>query len=105
MAYDKLGTYKTNDEINITLTFKAHQAKKSKSEFIRDLIINEEVIADCDNNHCAKAVSLLGHLTGNINQIADNLNIANQDGSLNDINFDNLLDVLFAIRNEARNLL
>ena len=43
----------------------------------------------------------MGNLTNNINQIALNLNIANKEGKLKDIDYENLINILTVIENNT----
>jgi len=92
---------KMSDTVYNTMTFKAKALGISNSELVRSLIMDKDVISSSSHKDYTRALGLLGNLTNNINQIALNLNIANKEGSLNDINYDNLINMLTVILNNA----
>ncbi len=105
MAFDKPTLFNLNDEIKDTLTFKAKALGMTNSDYVRNAIMNDTIIVNNDNSNCVSLLGRVNNFTGNFNQISHNLNLANNYGFLNDIDYDTLMDILTEMNNNIRSTL
>ena len=101
---DKQINIRVNQEILNTLMVKANVANMKKSEYIIKCILNSNIKVDNSKDIC-KLIGSVNKIGNNINQIAKNLNIANNTNKLDDINYNNLLDKLTIIEYQLKNIL
>jgi len=100
----KLITLRISDELNNMLTLKSAAANKNRSDYLRDSISKSSIAIDTtkDRKMMLGSVNKIGN---NINQIAHNLNIANNSNKLDDVNYNNILDKLTIIEYKLKELL
>jgi len=100
---NKTVTFKVTEEFYNMLQFKALSCNMKISNFIRVSInnINIKVNNDRDIGSLIGSINKVGN---NINQIAYNLNIANNENKLSDVDYDNLLDKLTIIEHQILEL-
>ena len=101
---DKQINIRVNEEILKTLIVKANAANMNKSEYIIKCILNSNIKVD-NSKDISKLIGSVNKIGNNINQIAKNLNIANNTNKLDDINYNNLLDKLTIIEYQLKNIL
>jgi hypothetical protein len=90
---DKQINLRLTNELFNQLTFKANTCGKSTSEFLRESIHNSEIKVDNSKN-INEMIFQVNRIGNNLNQIAKNLNISNNENSLNDYDYENLLNEL-----------
>jgi hypothetical protein len=83
------------------MTFKAKSLGVNNTTYIKALIMEQTIVSADSHKDLTKVKSLMSNLTGNINQIATVLNVANVEGTLNDIDYDNLNNMLTVILNNT----
>ncbi len=93
--------FKLPDEVFNTMTFKAKALGVNNTTYIKSLIMEQDIVSADNHKDYTRALGLLGNLTGNINQIAVTLNIANKEGTLSDIDYDNLVNMFTIILNNT----
>lgn len=93
--------FKLPDEVFNTMTFKAKALGVNNTTYIKALIMEQTIVSADNHKDYTRANGLMGNLTNNINQIAVNLNIANKEGTLSDIDYDNLINILTVIENNT----
>jgi hypothetical protein len=90
---DKTINLRLTNELFNQLTFKATASGRNNSEYIREVINNSEIRVDNSKN-INELLFQLNRIGNNLNQISKNLNIANNENSLNDVDYENLLNEL-----------
>jgi len=93
--------FKLPDNVYNTMTFKAKSLGVNNTTYIKALIMEQTIVSADNHKDLTKVKSLMSNLTGNINQIATVLNVANIEGTLNDIDYDNLNNMLTVILNNT----
>jgi len=88
---------KMSDDVFNTMTFKASALGISNSKLVRTLIVEQTIVSADNHKDNTRIFGLLGNLTNNINQISRNLNIANNEGTLSNIDYDTMLNMLTVI--------
>ena len=89
--------FKLPDEVYNTMLFKSKALGVNNTSLFKSLIMEQPIIHQSNYKDYTKVLGLLGNLTNNINQIAKVLNIANKEGILEDVDYDNFLNVLTVI--------
>jgi hypothetical protein len=89
------------DEVYHTMTFKASALGVNNTTYIKSLIMEQTILSADNHKNYTRALGLLGNLTGNINQIALNLNRANTQGALSRVDYDTLINMLTLILNNT----
>lgn len=97
--------FKFPDNVYQTMTFKAKALGVNNTTYIKALILEQNIVSAESHKDYTRTLGLLGNLTGNINQIAMNLNIANKEGHLKNIDYDNMLNMLTVILNSVENFI
>ena len=100
----KLITLRISEELDNMLTFKAVASNKNRSDYLRDSILNTNILIDTSKD-ISKILGSINKVGNNINQIAHNLNIANKNNKLDDINYNNILDKLTIIEYQLKEAL
>lgn len=95
--------FKIPDEVYNTMTFKAKALGINNTVYIKSLIMEKDIVSADTHKDYTRANSLMGNITNNINQIALNLNIANKEGTLSNIDYDDLINILTVIENNTEN--
>lgn len=99
-----------NKRLDIRLTEEVHQIfseklnelKISKTEYITQLIQNDQIVKD-PSKEVSKLVFQTNKIGNNLNQIAFNLNVANQKNNLDNTNYQELLSQLIYIELQLTN--
>lgn len=97
--------FKLPDDVYHIMTFKAKALGINNTSYIKVLIMEQTIVSADTHKDYTRANGLMGNLTNNINQIALNLNIANIEGSLKDIDYDNLINILTVIENNTESFI
>ena len=100
----KLITLRISDELDNMLTLKSAAANKNRSDYLRDSISKSNIAIDTTKD-IRMMLGSINKVGNNINQIAHNLNIANNNNKLDDINYNNILDKLTIIEYQLKELL
>jgi len=101
---DRRFEVRLTEELYNTLEFKSKAVNMNKSEYILKSIINSDIKID-DSKDIRMLLASINRIGNNINQIAKNLNIANNINKLDDINCDNILDKLTIIEYNLKYIL
>lgn len=101
---DKTITIRLSAELYNMLQIKASASNMNTSDYIRTSI-NESVIKVDNRKDIGKLIGSINKVGNNINQIAHNLNIANNSNKLDDINYNNILDKLTIIEYQLKEVL
>lgn len=101
---DKQINIRLNQDILNILELKSKAINMNKSEYIIKAIIDSDIKADNSKDICMLLGSV-NKIGNNINQIARNLNIANNSNKLDDINYNNILDKLTIIEYQLKDIL
>lgn len=100
----KLITLRISEELDNMLTLKAAAANKNRSDYLRDSISKSNVSIDTSKD-IRLMLGSVNKIGNNINQIAHNLNIANNSNKLDDVNYNNILDKLTIIEYQLKEIL
>ena len=95
--------FRLPDEVFNTMTFKAKALGINNTTYIKSLIMEQEIVSADNYKDYTRVLGLLGNLTGNINQIALILNVANKESYLNDVDYSNIINMLTIILNNMDN--
>ena len=101
---DRQINIRMNKDILNILELKANAANMSKTEYITRAILDSYIKVD-NSKDISKLIGSVNKIGNNINQIARNLNIANKQDKLDDINYDNILDKLIIIQYQLNEIL
>lgn len=101
---DRRFEVRLTNELYNTLELKSKAINMNKSEYIIKAIIDSDIKADNSKDICMLLGSV-NKIGNNINQIARNLNIANNSNKLDDINYNNILDKLTIIEYQLKDIL
>ena len=101
---DKQINIRMNEDILNTLIVKANAVNMNRSEYIIKCILDSDIKAD-NSKDISTLLGSINKIGNNINQIARNLNIANNSNKLDDINYNNILDKLTIIEYQLKNIL
>lgn len=93
--------FKFPDEVYNTMIFKAKAFGVNNTTYIKSLIMEQNIVSADNHKDYTRVLGILGNLTGNINQIALTLNLANRDGVLSSVDYDNLINMLTVILNNT----
>ncbi|MGD9554415.1 MAG: plasmid mobilization relaxosome protein MobC [Arcobacteraceae bacterium] len=96
--------FRVSEEVRKMLDFKSNAADKTKTQFLIDLIILNEVKFD-ESSNIIQLIFQLRKIGNNVNQIAHALNLANMNNDLSDFNYKNLLNQLVLIEHRLNQLL
>ena len=94
---DKQINLRVSEELYNTLQIKAKAVDLNVSKYIRSAILESDIKPD-NSKDIARLIGEVKKIGNNINQIAYNLNIANLNGKLNDINYNAILDEMIVIK-------
>lgn len=94
-----------SDELHAELIIKSKSLNMSISEFIRSTIINSEVSYKTNAKDYGYLIGAINKIGNNINQIAHNLNIARNEKTLSNTDFDDLINQLIIINANVKSLL
>ncbi len=86
------------------LSFKSSLLNIDNSDFLRQCITNTVINAKLDTKELASLISALTKIGHDISKIATVLNVSNFEDSLEDIEYENLLNQLILIREQLREL-
>lgn len=101
---DKTITIRLSDELYNMLQIKASASNMNTSDYIRTSINDSDIKVD-NRKDIGKLIGSINKVGNNINQIAHNLNIANNSNKLDDINYNNILDKLTIIEYQLKEVL
>lgn len=101
---DKTITIRLSDELYNMLQIKASASNMNTSDYIRTSINESDIKVD-NRKDIGKLIGSINKVGNNINQIAHNLNIANNSNKLDDINYNNILDKLTIIEYQLKEVL
>ena len=88
---------KMPDNIFHTLTLKAASLGTNNSAYIRALILDQEILSADKNEDTSRLLGEVAKFGNNLNQIAHILNISNLAGTLDDVNYQALLEQLYLL--------
>ena len=94
---DKRIEIRVTQELYNTLQVKSKAAGMSISKYVRNAILESDIKVD-NSKDIATLIGSINKIGNNLNQIAHNLNIANNSNKLDDIKYDQLLDELLVIK-------
>ena len=100
---DKQINIRVDENVFNLLEFKSKAININKSEFIIKAIIDSDIKIDNSKN-LLELINAINKIGNNINQIAKNLNIANNSDKLESVNYNNLLDKLIIIEAQLKNI-
>ena len=101
---DKTITIRLSDELYNMLQIKTSASNMNTSDYIRTSINDSDIKVD-NRKDIGKLIGSINKVGNNINQIAHNLNIANNSNKLDDINYNNILDKLTIIEYQLKEVL
>jgi hypothetical protein len=93
--------FKLPDNVYHTMTFKAKALGINNTTYIKTLIMDTKIVSADTHKDYTRTLGLLGNLTGNINQIAATLNVAHNEGNLNAIDYEMMINMLTMILKNA----
>lgn len=96
--------FRLSTELYNMLLFKASASNKNVSDYLRTSIHDSNVRMN-ESKDISRLIGSVNKVGNNINQIAHNLNIANNSNKLDDINYNNILDKLTIIEYQLKELL
>ncbi|MEA2018243.1 MAG: plasmid mobilization relaxosome protein MobC, partial [Campylobacterota bacterium] len=88
--------FRLSEELYNMLQLKASASNMNASDYLRSAINTSDIKID-DRKDIGKLICSINRIGNNINQIAHNLNKANNSNKLDDINYNNILDKLTII--------
>lgn len=101
---EKTVTTRLTNELYNMLQLKSAASNMRISDYIRHSIIQSDIKID-NSKDIGKLIGSVNRVGNNINQIAHNLNIANNSNKLDDINYNNILDKLTIIEYQLKEVL
>lgn len=101
---DKTVTTRLTVELYNMLQLKSASSNMTPSDYIRHSITQSDIKVD-NRKDIGKLIGAINRIGNNINQIAHNLNIANNSNKLDDINYNNILDKLTIIEYQLKDIL
>lgn len=91
-------------ELFVELVIKAKSLNMSNSEYLRSTICNTELNYKTNEKDFGYLIGALNKIGNNINQIARNLNVARNEQTLNQVDYDDLMNQLIIINSEIKSL-
>ena len=96
---------KMPDNVFHTLTLKAASLGTNNSAYIRALILDQEILSADKHEDKSRLIGEVAKFGNNLNQIAHVLNISNLAGTLDDVNYESLLDQLYLLEKRIESTL
>lgn len=93
---DKEFKFRLSDELFKVLNIKSSTANTTNSDYIRSLIINNEVKYNNSKN-ILNLISSINKIGNNINQVAKSLNYAKKSRNLKDFDYEKMQEQLLII--------
>lgn len=101
---EKTVTTRLTIELYNMLQLKSASSNMTASDYIRQSITQSDIKVD-NRKDIGKLIGSVNKVGNNINQIAHNLNIANNSNKLDDVNYNNILDKLTIIEYQLKEVL
>lgn len=92
-----------NDEIYNMLQFKSKATNMTATDYITTAINGSDIKVD-NSKDIGRLIGAINKVGNNINQIAHNLNIANNSDKLDDVDYSNLLNKLVIIEHQLNSI-
>lgn len=86
------------------LSFKSSLLNIDNSDFLRQCITNTIISTKLDTKELAALIASSNKIGHDISQMAEVLNVSNLEDSLEDVEYENLLNQLILIREQLREL-
>lgn len=96
---------KLTDELYAEILIKSQSLNMTISDYIRGTIVNTELNYRTSEKDFGYLIGAINKIGNNINQIARNLNIARNEQSLNQADYEDLMNQLIIINSEVKNLI
>jgi len=93
------------DELYTELLIKSQSLNMTISDYIRGTICNTELNYQTNEKDFGYLIGAINRVGNNINQIAHNLNIARNEQSLNQFDYEDLMNQLIIINSEIKSLI
>lgn len=93
------------EELFTELVIKAKSLNMTNSEYLRNTICNTELNYQTNEKDYGYLIGAINRVGNNINQIAHNLNIARNEQSLNQFDYEDLMNQLIIINSEIKSLI
>lgn len=101
---DKRLEIRLTSELYNTLLIKSKASNITISNYIRNTITNSDLKVDNSKN-IGKLIGSVNSVGNNLNQIAHNLNKANNSNKLNNVNYDSILNKLIIIEQQLNEMI
>lgn len=101
---DKRLEIRLTSELYNTLLIKSKASNITISNYIRNTITNSDLKVDNSKN-IGKLIGSVNSVGNNLNQIAHNLNKANNSNKLDDVNYDSILNKLIIIEQQLNEMI
>lgn len=93
------------EELFTELVIKSKSLNMTNSEYLRNTICNTELNYKTNEKDFGYLIGAINKIGNNINQIARNLNIARNEQSLNQADYEDLMNQLIIINSEIKSLI
>lgn len=93
------------EELFAELVIKAQSLNMTNSEYLRSAICNAELNYRTNEKDFGYLIGAINKIGNNINQIARNLNIARNEQSLNQVDYEDMMNQLIIINSEIKSLI
>jgi len=101
---DKEFKFRLSNELYEILNIKAKDSNKSRSDYLRTLILNSRVKVD-NSKDMATLIGNINRIDNNITKIVDKLTELNSYNTLDDAKYENLLDMITIIEYQLTDIL
>lgn len=98
-------TIRLSDELFAELLIKAQSLNMTVSDYVRGTICNTELNYRTNEKDFGYLIGAINRVGNNINQIAHNLNIARNEQSLDQVDYEDIMNQLIIINSEIKSLM
>ncbi|MDD3596177.1 plasmid mobilization relaxosome protein MobC [Sulfuricurvum sp.] len=98
-------TIRLSDELFAELLIKAQSLNMTVSDYVRGTICNTELNYRTNEKDFGYLIGSINRVGNNINQIAHNLNIARNEQSLDQVDYEDIMNQLIIINSEIKSLM
>ena len=98
-------TLRLTDELYAELLIKSQSLNMTVSDYLRGTICNTELNYRTNEKDLGYLIGAINRIGNNLNQIAHNLNIARNEQSLNNVDYEDIMNQLIIVNPEIRSLI
>lgn len=98
-------TIRLSDELFAELLIKSQSLNMTVSDYVRGTICNTELNYRTNEKDFGYLIGVINKVGNNINQIAHNLNVARNEQSLDQVDYEDIMNQLIIINSEIKSLM